>query len=342
MTKLCVFGWLTLVIFQLFSPWKLTIQRRSVSDSSSLTTDIAALMPVEDDSQANPQGQGRKKDHIERDFGDLEHAFIKSVGDPSDAPRRSRDDSIKLIYSAKSPDDWLELIRGHDDHGLMPLTKITQRYIFEKQNPYDCEGQRFLILNKFPGDDAFGLGAIVQRISDYLSVAIQTNSVLLYAEDSPPGEHFMQDPADGGDHSCGRSFNCIFQKLSRCGSDAQKGIKTKAQSIFAGSVYDEVDAEVYLAKHGSPIPPIFEAALKLIQPDITAEMLKYWWRAQAAAYIMRLNGPATSRMKELRLGIDTKQMGIQWGVEGQPQEVDLPFPLPEGTFSMHVRHGDKG
>ena len=226
----------------------------------------------------------------------------------------------------------------------MALTKATQRYIHEKQNPAKCERQKFLILNKFPGDDAFGLGAIIQRISDYLSIAIQTNSVLLYAEDSPPGQHFIQDPADGGDGSCGRSFDCIFQKLSSCKTDFQKGMDTKVQSVFASADAGEehVDAEAYLSKYGSPVPPIFEAALKVVQPDITGEMLKYWWRAQAAAYIMRLNGPAASRMKELRLGKDIKQKGIQWDMDGQPQEVDLPFPMPEGAFSMHVRHGDKG
>ena len=227
----------------------------------------------------------------------------------------------------------------------MALTKTTQRYIRNKQNPAECKGQKFLILNKFPGDDAYGLGAIIQRISDYLSVAIQTNSILLYAEDSPPGQHFIQDPAEGGDSSCWRSFDCIFQKLSKCKSDTQKGMDNKVQSVFALPVYDsemDLDVEAYLAKHGSPIPPVFETALKLIQPDITSEMLKYWWRAQAAGYIMRINSPAASRMKELRLGKDTKQLGIQWDVNGQPQEVDLPFPMPEGTISMHVRHGDKG
>ena len=227
----------------------------------------------------------------------------------------------------------------------MPLTKLTQRYIFEKQNPAKCEGQKFLILNKFPGDDAYGLGAIVQRISDYLSVAIQTNSVLLYAEDSSPGQHFIQDPANGGDSSCGRSFDCIFQKLSKCKSDAQKGMDSKVQSVFSFPVHGsevDVDVEAYLSKYGTPIPPVFETALKLIQPDITGEMLKYWWRAQAAGYIMRLNGPAASRMTELRLGKDIKQSGIQWDLNGQSQEVELPFPMPEGTISIHVRHGDKG
>lgn len=227
----------------------------------------------------------------------------------------------------------------------MALTKATQRFIYQKQNPSECDGQKFLVLNKFPGDDAFGLGAIVQRISDYLSIAIQTNSILLYSEDSSPGEHFIQDPAEGGGESCGRSFDCIFQKLSKCKSKSQIGMESKVQSVFDMPDHDTttvVDAKAYLKKHGTQIPPVFEAALRSMQPDITGEMLKYWWRAQAAGYIMRLNGRASARMKELRLGTDTKQLGIQWDVNGQPQDVDFPFPMPEGTISMHVRHGDKG
>jgi hypothetical protein len=227
----------------------------------------------------------------------------------------------------------------------MALTRTTQRYIYNKQNPSSCDGQRFLILNKFPGDDSFGLGAIIQRISDYLSIAIQTNSILVYAEDLPPGQHFIQDPVDGGDSSCGRGFDCIFQKLSDCHNAAQKGIDIKTQSIFADEARNDdvnLDVKAYLQKYGSPIPPVFEKALKQIQPDITSEMLKYWWRAQAAAYIMRLNKNTARRMKELRLGRDTEQLGLQWDLDGQPQRVDLPFPMPEGTISMHVRHGDKG
>ena len=204
------------------------------------------------------------------------------------------------------------------------------------------------MLNKFPGDDSYGLGAVIQRISDYLSIAIQTNSVLVYARDSSPGEHFFQDPKDGGDVSCGRSFDCIFQKLSSCESEAQKGLDSKTQSIFSpkpdmNDAIADLDIAALLKK-GSPVPPLFVNALRAVQADITDEMLKYWWRAQAAAYIMRLNGSAAARLKELRLGKakGTKQLGIQWDLAGQPQDVDVPFPMPEGTFSMHVRHGDKG
>ncbi|KAK6520377.1 hypothetical protein TWF506_000648 [Arthrobotrys conoides] len=219
----------------------------------------------------------------------------------------------------------------------MALTKIVQRYIYEKQHPPNCGSQRYLILNKFPGDDAFGLGAIVQRISDYLSVAIQTNSILLYATDTPPGEHFLSE--NGA--PCGRSLDCIFQELSNCSSKAQKGMTSNIQSAFSGEQLD-LDVEAFLAKHKYPIPLVFEEALKKIQPDVTREMLKYWWRAQAAAYIMRFNRNTSRRLKQFRLGEDTKQLGIQWDVDGNPRDVNVSFPLPEGTISMHVRHGDKG
>ncbi|KAH8812746.1 hypothetical protein F5884DRAFT_856041 [Xylogone sp. PMI_703] len=302
-------------------------------------------LPIGQNRIEKSHEQSRKKDDIEKKFGSLEEEYIKSVGKPSSPPKRSRDDSIKLIYSAQSPIDWLDLVEGHDDHGLMALTKITQRYMYEKQNPAQCQGQKYLILKKFPGDDAYGLGAIIQRITDYLSVAIQTNSILLYAEDLPPGEHFIQDPADGGDKSCGRTFDCIFQKLSKCKSSMQTGMDSHVQSVFAVPDHnsdDDIDVEAYLAKHRYPIPLIFVEGLRMVQPDITDEMLKYWWRGQAAAYIMRLNSKASARMKELRLGKDVKQSGIQWDHDGEPQEVEMPFPMPEGTISMHVRHGDKG
>ncbi|KFX96324.1 hypothetical protein V490_03402 [Pseudogymnoascus sp. VKM F-3557] len=345
LVKICAFGLLLGTIYGLFSPWKIIIEIRSASAPPDIIPDPTPDIVIQDDITIETPEEFVVIDDIKQNFGPLEESFQKLVREPPKPPKRSRDESIKLIYDSKSPDDWLDLVEGHDGHGLMALTKATQRYIYQKQNPSGCDGQKFLVLNKFPGDDAFGLGAIVQRISDYLSIAIQTNSILLYSEDSSPGEHFIQDPSDGGDESCGRSFDCIFQKLSKCKSKSQKGMGSKAQSVFDMPGHDTttvVDAEAYLQKHGTQVPPVFEAALRSIQPDITSEMLKYWWRAQAAAFIMRLNKKASARMKELRLGTDTKQLGIQWDVDGQPQDVDFPFPMPEGTISMHVRHGDKG
>lgn len=190
----------------------------------------------------------------------------------------------------------------------------------------------------------YGVGALFQHIADYLSIAIQTNSILIYAQDQPPGQNFVQAPGDGGDKACGRSLDCIFQPVSKCKHDKQKGVDEKLQSIFASSDDGNFDLNVpeYLNKNMWPVPPIFEDALRMVQPDITTEMLKYWWRAQAAGYLMRLNGSAASRMKEMRLGNGVKQLGMRWDENSEPHDVTMPFPMPEGTISMHVRHGDKG
>lgn len=226
----------------------------------------------------------------------------------------------------------------------MTVTKATQKYIRDKQNPSSCKDQRYLILNHFPGD-MYGIGALFQNIADYLSIAIQTNSILIYTEDQPPGQNYITKPGEGGDKTCGRSLDCIFQPLSKCQHPSQRGNLEGTQAIFVTPEGQEIDLDVpaYLQKHGSGrIPPLFEQALREEQPDITGEMLKYWWRGQAAAFLMRLRGSTSDRLLEMRLGKDLSQMGMQWGVDGEVTDVKMPFPMPEGTFSMHVRHGDKG
>ena len=227
----------------------------------------------------------------------------------------------------------------------MALTKLTQRYLYNKQNPESCKGQRFIVLNHFAGD-TYGIGALVQHIADYLSIAVQTNSILIYAANSPPGQNFIEEDGASGDRVCGRSLDCIFQGVSKCKADIQ--MKEGQQSVFANADTKEIidfdlDVPAYLNKTGSsPVPVLFETALKKVQPDITSEMLKYWWRAQAAGYLMRLNANAAESMKKMRLGDGLDQLGMQWDMNSEAQNVSLPFPMPEGTISMHVRHGDKG
>jgi hypothetical protein len=109
----------------MFSPWKLVIEIRSTSDPTytrwSSETHAAAVLPAQDSSRAELQEQNRKRDYIEKNFGDLEEAFLKSIGGPSDPPKRSRDESIKQIYDIQSSSDWLDLVEGHDDHVCLLL-----------------------------------------------------------------------------------------------------------------------------------------------------------------------------------------------------------------------------
>ena len=60
---------------------------------------------------------------------------------------------------------------------------------------------------------------------------------------------------------------------------------------------------------------------------------RYWWRAQATAYLMRFPDRHLPTLLEMRTG------GVPLRVEGP---ASVGFPLPRGSISMHIRHGDKG
>jgi len=104
--------------------------------------------------------------------------------------------------------------------------------------------------------------------------------------------------------------------------------------------HTQVD-DVYVSTPAASVPPVLGFAMKNLYPGITPDALKYWWRMQATAYIMRINGQTMSKLKELRMGADVLSQGDVSELDKIKQS-RTPFPLPEGSFSMHVRHGDKG
>ena len=64
-------------------------------------------------------------------------------------------------------------------------------------------------------------------------------------------------------------------------------------------------------------------------------LLQVWWRSQAAAYIIRPNPPTMAAIVALRMNTSMTHV---WR-NGQPQpNLTMPYPLPPGTVSMHVRH----
>lgn len=117
------------MIYHLFSPWRLVIEIRSASDPSSTGSSLeghaTAVIPAQDSSREESQKPSRKKDYAEKNFGNIEEAFLRSIGEPSEGPKRSRDDSIKLIYDTNSPSDWLDLVEGHDDHVCFLLFRFS-------------------------------------------------------------------------------------------------------------------------------------------------------------------------------------------------------------------------
>ncbi len=76
------------------------------------------------------------------------------------------------------------------------------------------------------------------------------------------------------------------------------------------------------------VPSIFNEAVA----NRTQEERIYWWRAQAVAYLFRLNAKTSKGVLDLRTN------RLNYFVSDNST---LPFPLPHGSIAMHIRHGDK-
>ena len=64
--------------------------------------------------------------------------------------------------------------------------------------------------------------------------------------------------------------------------------------------------------------------------------LQVWWRAQAAAYIIRPNNHTMAKIRRLR---QNPALHHVWQNGRPATHMTVPYPLPAGTISMHVRCG---
>ena len=60
-----------------------------------------------------------------------------------------------------------------------------------------------------------------------------------------------------------------------------------------------------------------------------------WWRAQAAAYIIRPNNHTMAKIWRLR---QNPALHHVWQNGRPATHLSVPYPLPAGTISMHVRY----
>ncbi|KAG5189553.1 hypothetical protein JKP88DRAFT_206076 [Tribonema minus] len=189
--------------------------------------------------------------------------------------------------------------------GARPVfTAEVQADIWQHQNPPSCDGRKYLRLQPHTQG---GLGSLLHVTTAAIAYAMQQNAILVYHKDyGATLSHGSFCPA----HS--RSLNCFFMPLSNCSA--------------------------YMADAEMPGLPVYKVGRRRL--DVPKKWrqrwadtrqkgdLLYWWRAQAVAYVTRLN-PQTSR--EL---ISRRRAHAAAGT--------VPLPLPNDTVSVHVRHGDKG
>ncbi|KAK6360731.1 hypothetical protein TWF730_006858 [Orbilia blumenaviensis] len=239
---------------------------------------------------------------------------------------------IESFYGINRTGSWQDHINSLDDDGLSPLTKWAQQYIYDHQNPEDCSGKKFYVLkNKWP---RHGLGAIIRRVFIEMSVAMQTNRILIFDPENSPGNTLVEE--DCAEHrGANASLECVIEQLSSCAAYAtpENSVhEIDTSEIKDGKVRDTVPfAELAYSSYfgGTGVSP-------------GGSVLRYWWRAQLYGFILRPNRAALERMADLRLN-KTLHQGYETnrGNVAKPDPREVPFPLPPSTISIHIRHGDK-
>lgn len=159
---------------------------------------------------------------------------------------------------------------------------------------------------------ASGFGSEVHVIGSHLAYAIQNNYILLLG----PGTCKMFVNSS----TCKKGCGCYFRPLSHCGNITELN-KNKSIPRLKNT-----------HSWGSLVPDQIKQALIAKMPSITHDERKYWWRAQSAGYIMRLNDETVRAVSALR-----QDPALHYVSNGSA----LPFPLASGTIAAHIRHGDK-
>ena len=212
------------------------------------------------------------------------------------------------------------------------MTKAIQRLIHKHQNPEPstCASKKFFLGANLLGQ---GLGSALHVMGFWLAMAIHYDRIVLWhPTEKHAGDYFV-------DTGCGRGENfsnmdCIFEPLSStCGYEhvtAENSVIPDPWSPTPGFELNSYEG-----------PPVAVKLLKDAYPHVEFSLngLRIWWRAQSTAYVARLNRRTMNALRELRFDPHLHQGIIQ--NDASRKMVHMPFPLPAGTISMHVRHGDK-
>ncbi|KAG5191048.1 hypothetical protein JKP88DRAFT_275097 [Tribonema minus] len=186
----------------------------------------------------------------------------------------------------------------------LPFTEEVQADIWAHQNPQSCENRTFVLQGSKPA----GLGYLMGVANFPLAWAMEHGHILVLHQG------FAAAQAEGEQDSyCSsqqlRGWDCFFMPLSNCSDHIGK----------------RVERNFKWAPTADPLVPA-KWQRRWAETNQTGSLLQ-WWRAQTTAYATRLNA-RTARELALRR--------LRSAAAGA-----APLPLPPGTISVHVRHGDK-
>lgn len=191
---------------------------------------------------------------------------------------------------------------------IMSHTYKIQNYIFQHQNPQNCENKSFLILSGFDT----GHGSEIHVLGTYLALALTINRIAVF-------DPFYENKKSFGDF-CGNvtTWECFFEPLTNCSIPKNASINTTEYQNSS-----QTEKYLYLRMlfnfvHYIP-PKISEIVSNSVIPN--ENMLPYW-RMQSATYIFRLNEKTDKKVNKL----------IKESVGNG---------LESGCINVWVRHGDK-
>ncbi|CAF1542432.1 unnamed protein product [Adineta ricciae] len=248
-----------------------------------------------------------------------------------------REKVIKSLYGFNGERSWLKHVNSLDDDNLAPLTKFAQNVIYQHQNPHPsrCKGKRFLVVTHF---ENAGIGALTHFIGSALGRAIDYNRILMWdirTNSRTTGWHYFDAGCAG--NSRHDTLDCLYEPLTSCSYEHSNENNT----VYTNGWDDGTDKDEPWHKFSAP--SLFtQALLQYSAVPITPTAIKYWWRGQATAYILRLNELSLSKIRALRLD-PLLHTGFTVDKSSKLlQNIPVPFPMPAHSFNIHVRHGDKG
>lgn len=205
-------------------------------------------------------------------------------------------------------------------------TGFAQAAIWSHQHPSDCKQVRFLLFDHGQWGMRFGIGAAVHYVGRALGIAMDLGVVLAW-------QTRTKDPTFGWyerGHCRGSSaWECWLLPLTHC-QPLGDAIDTITPESIRNKVWPTTDGPIQRAL----VPHMFHHMLRRCSP-VKRSTWFYWWRAQATAYIMRLNSRTRQLMDARRSRLP---LLVNWRGAAAPAAVDFGRQgLPPGSIAVHVR-----
>jgi hypothetical protein len=228
---------------------------------------------------------------------------------------------------------------GHDhriashlsDEKLAPLTRWAQERIFENQYVSDCSGSEIMLTDGYES----GFGSEIHVIGAMLGYSMEHKHTLVLGPSSCK--------AFTDSNACTQGCACLFRPITNCDYHSTLQSNPDATKISLGSIQIGTTTHAHNQRQllesskahfdvRNTVPTLFRNALIDKIPSISGDQIKYWWRAQSAAFLMRFNNATVEAVASLR---HNSQMHYY------TNRPSAPFPLPASTIAIHIRGGDK-